>query len=162
MGDALDRDETCGSTSGEDLVEFMKFVERDRTALDSPVPVTGERCAAIAGDALDDAAAVGDDEGWRGRVVGCGGTHAEESAGAEFLDPGAFTTIEMEGDAEAVLAGALAVTEYGRIVAADLGTPGSFGSGAVEIFENQGVNCASAVVDANGEDVHHECVLVRG
>lgn len=55
----------------------------------------------------------------------------------------------------------LTVSEHRRIVTADLGAAHALGRRAVEVLEDQRRDRVDAVVDADGQHVHKEGVLVR-
>lgn len=107
---------------------------------------------------MDRVLGVGDDEG----DVLAVGQGTDEAAGAELVDLGVSGAVEVEGDAVALGPGAVAPAQDGGVVAANLGAAGAVGGGAVELVEDQAVDGVSAVVDARGQDVDAEHVLLRG
>lgn len=66
----------------------------------------------------------------------------------------------MQRDAEALVARPLAEPQHRRIIAADLGAPSALGRRAIKVLEDERRDRVHAVVDADGQHVHQERVLL--
>lgn len=67
--------------------------------------------------------------------------------------------VEVQRDAEALVAGTVAPPQHGRIVTADLSAPRAIGCRAVELVENERLHGVRAVVHARRQHVDAEGVL---
>ena len=127
-----------------------------RSSLNIPAEAAADVGDAVGGDALDDVLRIRDHES---NIVSVDdGTN--EAARAKFVNLGVGSAVEVQSDAEAVLAGAIAPPEHWRIVAADLGTTGAVGGSAVELVEDQRPHGVRAVVHTGGQDVDAEGVFL--
>ena len=132
--------------------------ETYRAHLHLPPERLGDRHTAVRRDALDHVVAIRQHQ--RDRAVG--GLHdAQEAGGRELVDLRARLAVQVQRDGEAFAARLGRPAHDGRVVAAQLGVAGPVRSGAVELFEDEGVDGRGAVVAGKGVDVHAEVVLGR-
>ena len=155
---AFDGNQACCCAGSHHLREGREFSVGNRATLDSVAEgILCNLACGLGGHGLDDVFGVGDD--YCGLAIGiC--PDAEEARGRELVDFRARLAVEMQCDTEAGLTSALTVAEDGGVVAADLGGTCALWCGAVEVFENQGVDGVHTVVDARGHDEDDEGIFI--
>ncbi|TKW51117.1 hypothetical protein CTA1_2783 [Colletotrichum tanaceti] len=144
-------------TSAAAVPAAMTSEKTYHSLLDLPAEAARNVLDAVARDAVDDALGVRHDE--RDVVVALL-LDADEAARAELVNVLVPDAVEVQRDAVALGAGAVAEAQDGRVVAADLGVPRAVGGGAVKVVEDEGVDRVGAVVDARGDDEDGEDVLL--
>lgn len=135
----------------------MILLGTHRSLLHLPAKAPANLLDAVRGDTVNDGLGVGNDKCHVLAVLD--GTN--ETTGAELVNLRVRSTVQVQGDAEALGSGSLAPAQHRRVVAADLGAAGSVWRGAVELVQDQGVDRMGAVVDTSRQDVDAEHVLLR-
>lgn len=137
-------------------MDSISFQSTYGSALNLPAKALANGSDTLRRHTLNGVLGIGDN---KGHVLAVG-QGANETAGAELVHLGVGGAVEVEGDAVALGSGAVAPAQHGGIVAAHLGAAGAVGGGAVKLVEDQAVDGVGAVVDAGGQDVDAEHVLL--